>query len=97
AHGPPVLAGLFLLGTQYGALSALIPAATASTIPPHQYGRTYGIVFTGWGLAGLVSPLAMAWLASRAGNQLIFAVATAVALLMWANLAALTARSTSPR
>jgi OFA family oxalate/formate antiporter-like MFS transporter len=90
--GTTSLAGLLLLGVQYGALSALVPAATAGIVPAHRYGRTYGLVFTGWGLAGLVAPIAMAWLGAWGGVRLSFVVALGVALLTWLCVAAFTAQ-----
>ncbi len=86
------LVALLLLGVQYGALSALVPAATARVVPAHRYGRAYGLVFTGWGLAGLVAPVAVAWLAAWGGVPLAFAVAAVAALLSWACAAASTVR-----
>jgi len=90
--GATSLAGLLLLGVQYGALSALVPAATAGIVPAHRYGRTYGLVFTGWGLAGLVAPIAMAWLEAWGGARLVFAVALGAALLTWGCVVAFTTR-----
>jgi len=56
ASGPVALAALFLLGTQYGALSTLTPAATSDVVPSERFGTTYGLVFTGWGVAGRCWP-----------------------------------------
>lgn len=88
--GVLVLAALFVLGTQYGALSALTPAATADIVATERYGSTYGFVFSGWGIAGLGSPVAMAWLAGAADFQLVFAAAAGVAVLAWAATAGFT-------
>lgn len=88
--GVLALAALLVLGTQYGALSALTPAATADLVPAERYGSTYGFVFSGWGVAGLASPVAMAWLAARGDFRLVFVVATGVAVLAWAVTAAFT-------
>ena len=86
--GGLALVSLLVLGTQYGALSALTPAATADLVPAARYGRTYGFVFTGWGIAGLASPVAMAWLAAAGGYGLAFGLASGVAALAWAATAA---------
>ena len=57
AAGPIALVALTLLGAQYGALSTLTPAATSDVVPAEHFGTTYGLVFTGWGLAGLLAPV----------------------------------------
>ena len=83
ATGTPVLVSLLLLGTQYGALSALVPAATASAVPAQRFGATYGLVFTGWGLAGLVAPIAAASAADSVGVNGLSRVALGMAVLTW--------------
>ncbi len=45
-------------GLAYGAVSALVPAVTADRVGVRAFPRAYGRVFTGWGCAGLLSPLA---------------------------------------
>ncbi|HLR93830.1 MAG TPA: MFS transporter, partial [Jiangellaceae bacterium] len=52
------LAALLVIGTQYGALSALTPVATARSVPADRFGSVFGVVFSGWGVAGLGSPVA---------------------------------------
>lgn len=64
------LAALAALGTQYGALSALTPAATADTVPTDRLGATYGVIFTGWGVGGLLAPVVAAAVASHVGWNL---------------------------
>jgi len=86
ATGTPVLVSLLLLGTQYGALSALVPAATASAVPTQRFGLTYGLVFTGWGLAGLVAPIAAASAVDSVGVDGLSRVALVVAVFTWAAL-----------
>jgi MFS family permease len=62
-----VLAALLVVGSCYGGLSALVPAATADVADPAEFGRVYGRVFTGWGVAGLAAPVLAAHLAAGAG------------------------------
>lgn len=84
AHGPVALAALLLLGTQYGALSTLTPAATSDVVPRERFGTTYGQVFTGWGLAGLLAPAATAALAATTiGYDGVYRAFLAVAALSW--------------
>lgn len=62
----PGLLGCFTgLGVSYGAVSALIPVATADLVGTDQFPRTYGRVFTAWGAAGLAAPVAGARLVER--------------------------------
>lgn len=83
--GPPLaLVALLLLGTQYGALSALVPAATSDLVPAERFGTTYGLVFSGWGVAGLLAPVAAALVATDAGLDGAFAAAIGAAVASWA-------------
>lgn len=86
--GPVALVALLLLGTQYGALSALVPAATADVVPRERFGTAYGLVFTGWGLAGLLAPVAAASGAAGIGYPGVYRCFLAVAVLSWACVAA---------
>lgn len=87
ASGPVALATLFLLGTQYGALSTLTPAATSDVVPSERFGTTYGLVFTGWGVAGLLAPVAAASLAAEIGYDGVYRSLLVVAALAWACVA----------
>jgi MFS family permease len=62
-----LVAALGVVGLGYGGLSALVPAATAELLGANAFGRLYGRVFTGWGLAGLVAPVLAARVAADAG------------------------------
>lgn len=53
-----VLAGFLGTGLAYGAVSALAPAATADRVEAGVFPTAYAVVFTGWGCAGLLAPLA---------------------------------------
>jgi MFS transporter, OFA family, oxalate/formate antiporter len=58
ASSPVVLTGFLGTGLAYGAVSALVPAATAERVDAAGFPTAYGVVFTGWGCAGLLAPLA---------------------------------------
>lgn len=92
ARGPVALVALLLLGTQYGALSALVPAATADVVPRERFGRAYGLVFTGWGLAGLLAPVVAASGAAGVGYPGVYGYFLAVAVLSWVGVAAYSRR-----
>lgn len=74
--GGVVLVGFLGTGLAYGAVSALVPAATADRVGPAAFPVAYGVVFTGWGCAGLVAPVV--------GGQLIGPAAQDPALLLLA-------------
>ena len=66
---PVVLAGFLGAGLAYGAVSALVPAATADRVGAASFPTAYGVVFTGWGCAGLLAPLAGGWLIGLADRM----------------------------
>ena len=66
---PVVLAAYLGTGTAYGAVSALVPAATADRVGAAAFATAYGLVFTGWGCAGLVAPLAGGFLVGLTERQ----------------------------
>ncbi|MFD2094210.1 MFS transporter [Blastococcus deserti] len=52
-----VLSAFAGTGLAYGAVSALVPAATADRVGARAFPRAYGRVFTAWGCAGLLAPV----------------------------------------
>jgi MFS transporter, OFA family, oxalate/formate antiporter len=53
-----VLAAFLGTGWGYGAVSSLVPAATADRVGAEAFPLAYGRIFTGWGFAGLLAPVA---------------------------------------
>ena len=91
---PVVLAGYLGTGLAYGAVSTLVPAATADRVGAAAFPTAYGVVFTGWGCAGLLAPLAggqLLGLTERQPALLILAVppliGAAIAVLLLAERA----------
>lgn len=78
------LAALLVLGTQYGAVSVLTPLAVSATVPADRFGTAYGMVFSGWGLVGLVGPVAAASTAVATNYAAVAGGLTAVGVLFWA-------------
>jgi MFS family permease len=72
---PVILAGYLGTGLAYGAVSALVPAATADRAGA-AFPTAYGVVFTGWGCAGLLAPVV--------GGQLLVLTERQPALLLLA-------------
>ncbi|MGY1662866.1 MFS transporter [Geodermatophilus sp. SYSU D00705] len=63
-----VLPASAAVGLAYGAVSALVPAATADRVGPRAFPTVYGRVFTAWGCAGLLAPL-LAGTVTAAGGE----------------------------
>ena len=53
---PVILAIVFLLGMNYGSNLSLFPAASKDFFGLKSFGMNYGLLFTAWGVAGLVMP-----------------------------------------
>ena len=81
------LAGLCACGMAYGALIAVVPLVLRSRFGAARFNRTFGVVFTAWGSAGLLGPFLGGMLYDQTGSYqlaLAFAAvsaATALALL----------------
>lgn len=54
---PLLAAGSAIAGLAYGALFALFPTTTADFFGVKNLGANYGLVFTGWGVAGVFGPM----------------------------------------
>jgi OFA family oxalate/formate antiporter-like MFS transporter len=52
-----VLLALPAVAVQYGALSTLLPTAVRRVCEPSRFGSAYGLVFSSWGLAGVLAPV----------------------------------------
>ncbi|WDR02889.1 hypothetical protein PSQ19_01280 [Devosia algicola] len=88
--------GLTLVALSYGLMASAVPVLTRAITSTLTFGHTFSLVFTAWGVAGLVSP----WLAGASFDltgsftgALYFGLASTVIAL---TAIALYARSTSP-
>ena len=78
----PLLAiGLATAGLAYGALFALFPACTADFFGIKNLGVNYGIVFTSWGIAGIIGPLLAGRVADLTGTYNTSYIVAGVMLL----------------
>lgn len=77
------LAALLAVGTQYGALSTLVPLATRAAVPAAVFGRVFGVVFSAWGLFGLGAPAVAAMLLSSGGAAQAATAMLGCAVLGW--------------
>ena len=60
--------GLFLAGYAYGATIAIYPVAVSNIFGQASSARVYGLVFTAWGIAGLLGPWFSGWLFDRSDS-----------------------------
>jgi MFS transporter, OFA family, oxalate/formate antiporter len=83
---PALLAGSIIAGLAYGALFALFPAATADFFGLSNLGVNYGLIFTGFGVAGIVGPVMGGMAADYTGTYNVSYVISAIMLLAGAVL-----------
>jgi MFS family permease len=76
-----VLSAFAGTGLAYGAVSALVPAATADRVGPRAFPRAYGRVFTAWGCAGLTAPVVGGTLTEGGGRGAHVVLVVAVPLI----------------
>ncbi|NLY08318.1 MAG: OFA family MFS transporter [Tissierellia bacterium] len=60
--------GVAIAGMCYGAGFAVFPATVADLYGLKDFGTNYGIMYTGWGVGGIIGPMAAATIADRFGN-----------------------------
>ena len=67
----PVATALLMTGVAlgYGLTAAGVPLLARRAAGPEAFAHTFGIVFTGWGAAGLIGPWLAADLRDRTGNR----------------------------
>jgi len=60
--------GVSVAGFYYGAVFAVFPAATADFYGLKNLGTNYGVVFTAWGLGGVIGPITAAKIFDSTGS-----------------------------
>lgn len=78
---PLMAIGISVAGLAYGALFALFPATTADYFGIKNLGVNYGIVFTSWGIAGIIGPILAGRVADLTGTYNTSYVVAGVMLL----------------
>ena len=69
ASWPVLMPILLLVGANYGANLALFPAAAKEFFGLKNFGMNYGVLFSAWGLAGLVMPWANGKITDLTGSN----------------------------
>jgi len=65
---PLLIIGASVAGLAYGSLFALFPSITADYFGVKNLGVNYGLVFTGWGIAGIVGPVLGGLVVDKTGS-----------------------------
>jgi OFA family oxalate/formate antiporter-like MFS transporter len=65
---PLLIMGSAIAGLAYGAVFSLFPTTTAEYFGMKNLGVNYGLIFTGWGVAGVIGPMLGGIVADRTGS-----------------------------
>lgn len=65
---PMIVLGTFVAGFSYGSLMSVFPSTTSDNWGMKSYGANYGVLYTAWGVSGVVGPLIAAWAVDRTGT-----------------------------
>jgi MFS transporter, OFA family, oxalate/formate antiporter len=79
---PLLILGAALAGLAYGALFTLFPTTTADFFGVKNLGVNYGLVFTGWGIAGIIGPIVGGMVKDATGSYSISYIIAGVLLLI---------------
>src|SRR5699024_25699 len=74
---------LLMIGLQYGALSTLLPLLLRKGVPVTVFGRCFGIVFSAWGVCGLIAPVVASMLLGFGGISWVILIMIACIILSW--------------
>jgi len=64
---PTLVIGSAIAGLAYGAVFSLFPTTTAEYFGMKNLGVNYGLIFTGWGVAGVIGPMLGGMVADKTG------------------------------
>jgi len=82
--GPLVVLLAALIGANYGAILALFPSFTKDLWGLKHFGMNYGLLFTAWGVGGLLLPRLQQTLTAHSGGSFTASLVTAGLLLLLA-------------
>lgn len=83
---PLLIVGASVAGLAYGSLFSLFPSTTADFFGVKNLGVNYGLVFTGWGVAGVIGPILAGYVVDKTGSYSISYIVAGVLLLIGAIL-----------
>ena len=83
---PTLVIGSAIAGLAYGAVFSLFPTTTAEYFGMKNLGVNYGLIFTGWGVAGVIGPMLGGMVADKTGaysnGYLVAAIFLVVATIL---------------
>ena len=82
--------GAIVTGATYGALLALFPATTWDWFGLKYAGTNYGLIFTAWGVGGLIGPIMAGRIIDSTGGYGMAYIISAILLLVAASMAVFT-------
>lgn len=94
--GTMLTIGAVVTGATYGALLAVFPATTWNWFGLKSAGTNYGLVFTAWGLGGLIGPIIAGRIIDTTGEYNLVYIISAI-LLIVASAMALFTKEPKPR
>ena len=80
--GTMLTVGSIVTGATYGALLALFPATTWDWFGLKNAGTNYGLIFTAWGLGGLIGPIIAGRIIDTTGSYNTVYIMSAILLLV---------------
>ncbi|HHX74413.1 MAG TPA: OFA family MFS transporter [Firmicutes bacterium] len=85
ASVPLLAAGMAVTGFYYGATFSVFPALAADFFGLKNFGANYGLIFTAWGVSGLIGPTIAAGTFDATGNfNLSYFISAALLLVVFA-------------
>lgn len=65
---PLIIVGTIIAGFSYGSLMSTFPSITSDNWGMKSYGANYGVLYTAWGVSGVVGPLIAGWAVDATGS-----------------------------
>lgn len=90
SSGTLLTVGAMVTGATYGAVLALFPATTWDWFGLEHAGTNYGLVFTAWGVGGLIGPIVAGQIIDKTGGYNLAYIVSAILLIVAAAMALFT-------
>src|SRR5699024_5132949 len=87
SSGTLLTVGAMVTGATYGAVLALFPATTWDWFGLEHAGTNYGLVFTAWGVGGLIGPIVAGQIIDKTGGYNLAYIVSAILLIVAAAMA----------
>ncbi|GAB1456712.1 hypothetical protein MASR2M48_20200 [Spirochaetota bacterium] len=65
---PLIILGTVVAGFSYGSLMSTFPSITSDNWGMKSYGANYGVMYTAWGVSGVLGPLIAGWAVDATGT-----------------------------